>query len=126
MTVEFAVTVPVLFAILFTAFEFSRMNVIRQTAVNAAYEGARRGVVPGATETDVKAVAQSILSVVGTRSATVTVDPTVLTPDTTEVTVTVTVPLQENSYVTSRFFAGKDALTSCTLKRELIETVVVP
>ncbi len=38
-TVEFAITVPILFAVVFTAFEFSRMNVIRHTAVNAAYEG---------------------------------------------------------------------------------------
>ena len=56
-TVEFAITVPILFSLLFTAFEFSRMNVIRQTAVNAAYEGARRGIVPGASETDVEDVA---------------------------------------------------------------------
>ncbi len=125
-TVEFAVTVPILFSLLFTAFEFSRMNVIRQTAVNAAYEGARRGIVPGASETDVQDVAQAVLNTVGTQGAAITVDPTVLTPDTTEVTVTVTVPLEKNGWVTARLFAGKVAESACTLQRELVETVVVP
>jgi Flp pilus assembly protein TadG len=124
--VEFAVTVPILFLVLFTSFEFSRMNVIRQTAVNAAYEGARRGIVPGASETDVENVTQGILNVVGTRAANIAVDPTVITPDTTEVTVTVTVPMEQNGWIASRFFAGRTVETSCTLKRELIETVVVP
>lgn len=111
---------------LFTAFEFSHMNVIRQTAVNAAYEGARRGIVPGASETDVKDVTENILDIVGTRSATVTVVPAVLTSEMTEVTVTVSVPLEQNGWVSSRFFVGKYVETACTLKRELIETVAVP
>lgn len=125
-TVEFAITVPILFAVLFTAFELSRMNVIRQTAVNAAYEGARRGIVPGVTEADVENVALGIMNVVGSRGTTVTIAPPVLTPDVTEVTVTVSVPLEQNAWVTSRFFVGKIVQTSCTLKRELVETVVVP
>ena len=39
--VEFAMTVPILFMLLFAALELGRMNMIRQTANNAAYEAAR-------------------------------------------------------------------------------------
>ncbi len=66
------------------------------------------------------------MTIVGARSSTVTVEPAVLTPDVTEVSVTVTVPLAENGWCAARFFAGEDVVTTCTLERELIETVVVP
>ena len=125
-TVEFAITIPILLLILFTTLEFSRMNVIRQTAVNAAYEGARRGIVPGSTANEVQQIATSVLDTVGVHGSTVTVTPTVLTPDTTEVTVDVTIPVAENGWLSARFFAGKNVATSCTLRRELVETVVVP
>ena len=86
-TVEFAITIPILLLILFTTLEFSRMNVIRQTAVNAAYEGARRGIVPGSTANEVEQIATGVLNTVGVHGSTITVTPTALTPDTTEVTV---------------------------------------
>jgi len=35
--VEFALTAPILFLFLFAALELGRMNMIRQTANNAAY-----------------------------------------------------------------------------------------
>ena len=47
-TVEFAMTAPVLFLFLFAAMEFSRYNMVSQTATNAAFEGARQCIVPGA------------------------------------------------------------------------------
>ena len=125
-TVELAITVPILFTVLFTALEFSRMNVVRHTAVNAAYEGARRGIVPGSSATDVQDVAQAVLDTVGTSGATITVTPAVITPQTTEVTVTVNIPIGQNGWIAPHFFAGQNVTTSCTLKRELVETVVVP
>ena len=47
--VEFAIVATIFFLLVIAAFEFGRMNVIRHTADNAAYEAARHAMVPGAT-----------------------------------------------------------------------------
>ncbi len=76
--VEFAIVAPIFFLLLLSSFEFSRLNVIRHTADNAAYEAARNAMVPGATAAEAIATANSILRVVGTRGARVTINPTTL------------------------------------------------
>ncbi|MBX3440075.1 MAG: pilus assembly protein, partial [Planctomycetaceae bacterium] len=48
-TVELAIVLPVLFLFVFSAIEFSRLNMLRHLASVAAYEGARQGIVLGAT-----------------------------------------------------------------------------
>jgi Flp pilus assembly protein TadG len=65
--VEFAIVAPVFFILVIAAFEFGRINVIRHTADNAAYEGARIAMVPGATAAEAVAEAERILRIVGTR-----------------------------------------------------------
>ena len=124
--VEFAMTAPVLFLFVFAAVEFSRANMIRNSAANAAYEGARRGIVPGATTADVMATAHAVADSVLTNGEQVTVSPATINPDTQQVTVTVRVPLDENGWVMPVFFAGKTVVGTCTLRRDLIETVAVP
>ena len=100
--------------------------MIRQTANNAAYEGARRAIVPGATAADAFNAATSMLATVGTSDATVTVDPTVIQEDTPQVTVTVTVPMNSNGYVAPNFFKDKTFVSSLTLAREIYEQTSVP
>ena len=124
--VEFAITLPILFTVLFAAIEFSRVNAIRHSVANAAYEGARRGVVPGATETDTQSAATAILTAVCVRDAVVTVNPSVITEDTSEITVTIDVPLNQNTWITPKFFRDDILTSSCTLTREEYDTVIVP
>lgn len=47
--VEFVVVVPIFFMLLMVAMEFAVLGTIRSTADNAAYEAARKLVIPGAT-----------------------------------------------------------------------------
>jgi Flp pilus assembly protein TadG len=117
--VEFALTASLLFLIVFTAVEFMRVNTIVNTSENAAYEGARSAIVPGATAADAIAAAQSILNVIGTRNAIVSVEPDTIATDTEEITVTVQVPLDDNSFIAPQFFLGKTLSKSCTLSREV-------
>lgn len=117
--VEFALTASLLFLIVFTAVEFMRVNTIVNTSDNAAYEGARTGIVPGATAADVIAAAQSTLNVIGTRNAVVSVEPETINSTTAEITVTVQVPLDDNSFIAPHFFLGKTLSKSCTLSREI-------
>jgi Flp pilus assembly protein TadG len=119
--VEFALTAPVFFLFLLAAFEFGWLNVLRHTADNAAYEAARSAMVPGATAAEARAKASSILGIVGTRGATVTVNPSVLTADTDEVTVTIDVPLNQNGLIVPRFTSAKTLRSFSTLRTERAE-----
>ena len=107
VVVEFAICAPILFLFFFASLEFSRVNMIRQSVENAVYEGARRGIVPGATAANCRTSAQAVLNSISASGATITVTPTVITKDTPEVTVAVTVPVNNNSWVIPVFFDGR-------------------
>ena len=115
---EFAIVAPIFFLFIVVSFEFGRLNIIRHTADNAAYEAARHGMVPGATAAEAIARANSILNIVGTRGAQVTIDPTTLGPDTEEVTVAVDIPLAQNGWIAPRFTGSHTMHAESTLKTE--------
>ncbi len=116
--VEFAFVVPIIFTFLFASLEFSRASSIRNTARNAAYEGARQGIVPGATAAEAEAAAREILGALRIQGAQVDVTPATLNASTVDVTVTVTVPLEPNSYVATQLFRQREVEATCTLRRE--------
>ncbi len=120
VTVEFAIALPVLLLFTFAGLEFSRVNMIRNTVINAAYEGARRGIVPGATAADCELAATELLDLVDINGGSAVVSPTTINSDTESVTVTVTVPITSaNAFLTPQFFFGKTISSSVTLEREL-------
>jgi len=123
---EFAICAPLLFFFFFASLEFSRVNMIRQSVENAVYEGARRGIVPGATADNCRASAQAVLNSISATGATINVTPSVITKDTPQVTVEVTVPVNNNSWVIPVFFEGRSIASSMTLNRERFETSSVP
>ena len=102
----------------FAAFEFARMNLIRHTVDVAAYEGARAGVLPGATSSSVQSRVNTALAAAGVNSATIQVEPSTIRRSTDQVTVRVAVPLDDHTWVPSRFLGGATANASCTLRRE--------
>jgi Flp pilus assembly protein TadG len=119
--VEFALTLPIFFLFLLASFEFGWTNVLRHTADNAAYEAARHAMVPGATAAEAKDKANSILGILGTRNAKVTVNPSTLTPETKQVTVTVEVPMDSNGLIVPQFMRGKKLRSNSTLRTERAE-----
>ena len=119
VAVEMAITLPILFIFLFAALEFCGMNNLRHTADNAAYEGARKGILPGATAVDVTNEAQRIMTAIGAQNVTVSVTPAVLTEDTPELEVLVNVPIAGNGWIAPIYFRGRTALTGrCLMIRE--------
>ncbi len=116
--IEIAIVLPILVMLLFGAIDFSRANTIRNTAENAAYEAARRAIVPGATSAEVQSSANAILSILSINNASVTVTPAVITNATRRVKVTVSVPLGSNLYASSQLLAGTTISKSCELTRE--------
>lgn len=120
--VEFAIVAPIFFLFLMAAFEFGWLNVLRHTADNAAYEAARTAMVPGATAAEAIAKANSILSIIKTRNATVTVTPAVLTSGSDHVTVTIDIPMSKNALVVPRFTKNTTIHCSATLRTERVDS----
>ena len=69
--VEFAMTAPILFLMLYVALELGHANMTFNAVEAACYEGARIGIVPGAQAADCQAAAQRILSISKIRGASV-------------------------------------------------------
>ena len=98
--------------------EFGRTNQVLNATSNAAYQGCRRAIVPGATVVQATAAAQSSLSAGFISGAVITVNPTTITSTTTTVTVTVAVALNTNSWIGQTFTKGVVVTRACTLTRE--------
>ena len=118
--VEFAICAPIIFSVIFASFEFCRVDMIRHTMDNAAYEGARKAIVPGATAATARDSANSLLAILSVRDAVVTISPSTITPQTPQVTVSIDVPLTRNSWGAPLFFNRKSLSASCTLSREVV------
>ena len=120
VTVEFALVVPILFLFVFGIIESARLNMLRNSLENAAYEGARRGIIPGATAADAQAEAERVLDAVSVGNASVAVSPAAIHSTTPEITVTVSVPLNGASWVIYVSARNNVMTRSITLTREPI------
>lgn len=116
--VEFALVSTLLFTLFFTSLELCRVAMIRHTADNAVYEACRVGIIPGATVTEVQDQARTVMATLGVSSVDVNVSPAAIDRDTDEVTVVVSIPLDENSYIPNGFTAGGTIVRELTLRRE--------
>jgi len=116
--VEFAIAAPILFMLLFGAIEFSRANMLVNTTAIAATEAARAAIIPGATADQCREVCMRELSAIGVNTASITINPEEITDDTTQVTVSVSVPVGENGYMLAKYFLGKTVEKTATLQRE--------
>ena len=122
--VEFAIIAPVFFLLIFGMIEFGRMVMVQQILTNASREGARIAVLDGTTGAEVLTTVDHYLQSARVGGADVTVDPT--EPSTAgygePVTVSVTVPFGQVSWLPSSFFGNSDTeLTAATVMRR--ETV---
>ena len=120
VSVEMALTVPLLFLVLIGCIEFARLNMLRNSLENACYKGARAGSIPGRTAQDAIDRAASELQLVGVRNSQVEVYPTTITDATPEITVTISLPLNDNAWVSPHFLKNRNLTRSCTLTREKI------
>ena len=120
VTVEMALTLPLLFLFLFGAYELSRANFLRHATRAAAYEGARVGILPGTNETKIREATNFVLQSVGARNATIDVEPTIIERDTRTVKVTVEVPANSNMLFMPMFMRDSIFQGDCELTRETL------
>jgi Flp pilus assembly protein TadG len=124
--VEMALCLPLLFFFFMAALEMSRVNMIRQSVENAVYEGCRRGVVPGATAGDCRNAALVVLNSISANDTDIDVVPATLTDNVPDVTVSVEVPINSNSWVVPFFFRDRVITSSMTLRKERFANARVP
>lgn len=112
ITVEFALTAPLLFLFLFAILEFGRAQMIQHTLDNAVYEGVRKGMCVNSTEDKVRAQVLAITAPAAIRSPDIGVT---ITPD--NVTVTASVNLDSHAFFSPMFLKNKLIRSSLTLSR---------
>ena len=117
--VEFAIVAPVLFLLILGMIEFGRAVMVQQILTNASREGARRAILEHATATEVEDYVADYLTNTFVSGAAVTVAPGDLS-DTgfgDPVTVTVSVPFDQVSWVPAPWFLGGKTLTAQSMMR---------
>lgn len=119
VAVEMALTLPLLILLMLASFELAKANFLRHAARAAAYEGARVGILPGATPAKVEEAAQFVMRTMGSRHAQITTTPANLNPSVTRVRVEVTVDTQQDMLFTPYFFRNVTFQGSCELSREV-------
>jgi hypothetical protein len=92
----------------------TRLNYVRHTVANAAYEGARAAIVPNSTTGDAVSRAQQLLNDMGCGAgANITA-----VVNSAGVQVTVSLPINQNSWGLGCFTSGLNIIRSCHLSRE--------
>jgi Flp pilus assembly protein TadG len=122
--VEFAVVSPVFFLLVFGMIEYGRMVMVQQLLTNAAREGARVGVLDNSSSTDVTNAVKSYLTAAKINNPTITCNPSAPSSATygQPVTVTVTVPFNQVSWLPSPMFLGGKTMTaSSAMRRETVQ-----
>ncbi len=115
--VETAVVAPLVLTATFGAMLVGYAFMARQTVTLAAREGARTGVLPGSTVTDVQARVDQTMSGLGLAGYTATIDMGSSTDP--NVTVTVSLPFDRTT-ITAGFFTGTmDIASTSIMRREL-------
>jgi len=114
VTVEFAIVAPIIFVLFLGGLELAALNFARQTLGIAAYEAARKVIIPGGTTTQgqTEGIRQMNLVGLGT-GASCSISTTA-----TSVTATMSVPAANVSWGLVRFSSGATLRESCTLTKE--------
>src|SRR5205814_627418 len=93
--------------------EFGRMMMVQQVLTNGAREGARKAVLPGATDTQVQTTIDNYLSGAGISGQSRTVSPSTDSADGgTAITVTVSVPYSSVTWIPLAQFLKNKTLTT--------------
>ena len=114
--VEFAFVAPIFFLLVIGSIEFARIHMIQSAVENACFEGARRGIVPCATNELCKQRTEQFLQSARVTDFDVVVEPEVIDSLTEEITVTTTVTLNaKNGFGISGFFKDRSMTKQVSL-----------
>jgi Flp pilus assembly protein TadG len=117
--VEAAISIPLLFVLVFGAIELSNGIFLKQSLTLAAYEGVRTATRPGGTSALAQQRIQDVLTSRGITGQTVIITPTVTTttPRGTQVSVTVGVSANSEAIGPLRLLQGKNLQQTAVMVR---------
>ncbi len=116
-TVEMAIGLPIVFLAVLGGLELIQLSKVRHAANQAAYEAARRLVIPGGSSQEATTAANHILRVNGLSLKSMQITPSTITRSTKDVTVQLTIQYR-NEWSFARIVGGKDLFANCTLAHE--------
>lgn len=118
--VEFALVAPLFFLLVMGMIEYGRMVMVQQILTNASREGARRAVLDGITTSNVQTSVNTYLSGAKITGATVTVTSNAaVAPDTANsMTVVVSIPFSQVSWLPSPMYLKNKTLSASTTMRK--------
>jgi len=119
LTIEVALCLPLLILLLFGGYELARTSMVLHATQSAAYEGARTGIVPGASQEEIEASVGFILRTMGVRNFDVETVPAVIERDTPQLEVIVRVPVSDTLGLPQLFVEDPTFVGTCTLFREV-------
>ena len=124
-TIEFALVAPILFITILACMELTRFYMVGAMAEDAAYFAARHVMVPGATLNEGVVMANNSIDALGTQGALVSVqafngstEQLEIDSDTTDITVTITIPVAENAMFVPLFLTSGNIVKTVTLQTE--------
>ena len=116
---EFAVVAPILFLLVFGMIEYGRLVMVQQVLTNATREGARKGVLDGSTTSEVETTVTNYLTSANISGATVTITPN--PPNSAgfgePVTVSVSIPFDQVSWLPAPMFLGGVDMAATSVMR---------
>jgi Flp pilus assembly protein TadG len=122
--VELAAVSPLFVLLILGMIEYGRLVMVQQILTNAAREGARVGILDNRTTSDVTSAANQYLAAANIQTATISVtpEPPSSAANGNPVTVTISVPFTQVSWLPSPLFLGGTTMTStATMRRETIQ-----
>ena len=119
VAVEFALVAPVFLLLIFGILEFGQLIMVQQILTNASREGARLAVLEGTTLSEVQTALDEYLANSSISGASVTVTPSSLSnaESGAPITVTVSVPFSQVSWIPSPWLLDGTTLSASTLMR---------
>lgn len=119
LTIEVALCLPIMVLLLFGCYEITRTSMVLHATQSAAYEGARTGIVPGATQDEIEASVAFVLRTMGVQNFDVETIPAVIERDTPQLEVVVRVPVSDTLGLPQLFVEDPTFVGTCTLSREV-------
>ena len=116
--VEFSMVLPIIMLLFYGMIELIRVLLLQHSVDTAAYEGARCAIVPGAKSVEATECAKQLLSAGHLKSATIKVEPEIITEDTALITVRVELPIKENAWLTPFWFKRGSVVSQVSLLTE--------
>lgn len=115
--VEAAVVAPLMITAMFGMMEAGYAFMVKQTVTLAAREGARAGVIPGGTMSDVQNAVDEAMGAANLSGYSTTSNINELGASDTDLTVTVSIPFSRASFTGSLLGGGSFQIASTTTMR---------